>query len=80
MYNETLAHTMHHRKVSHVVVASPVGVRGVDDFPADAEGAVEVLYAALRGASEFIRSDSSIYDVLLRRNARCVNGPKNRKL
>lgn len=61
-YDETLAHTMHHPKVSLVVAASPVGIRGVDDYPADAEGAIEVLYSALRGVDKFIRSDSSIFN------------------
>lgn len=60
-YEETLAHTMHHPKVSLVVAASPVGIRGVDDYPADGEGAIEVFYSALRRVGEFIRSDSSIF-------------------
>lgn len=61
-YDETLAHTMHHPNVSLVAVASPVGVRGVYDYPADAEGATEVFYSALRGVADFVRSDSSIFN------------------
>lgn len=39
-----------------------LGVRGVYDYPADAEGATEVFYSALRGVADFVRSDSSIFN------------------
>ncbi|XAS64362.1 hypothetical protein ACOM2C_14115 [Pseudarthrobacter sp. So.54] len=60
-YDETLAHTMPSRKACLVAVAAPTGVGGTDGYPADVEGAMEVFYSALRGSSEFIRSDSSIF-------------------
>lgn len=59
-YDETLAHTMPSRKACLVPVATPTGVGRTDGYPADADGAMEVFYSALRGSSEFIRSDSSI--------------------
>jgi hypothetical protein len=61
-YDATLAHTMPSRKACLVAVATPTGVGGMDGYPADADGTLDVFYSALRGASEFIRSDSSIFD------------------
>jgi hypothetical protein len=60
-YNETLAHTTPSRKACLVAVATPTGIGGMDGHPAHADGAMDVFYSALRGASEFIRSDSSIF-------------------